>query len=82
MTKTVIPRKKRERAGAGGSRCEYPLNEDHFTAAAPNADNARSQNLQAHRCKVETDVFPTLQGTGMNFPPEKEYNVIRWYNDD
>lgn len=36
---------------------------------------------------VGTDVFPTLQGTGMNFPEHflmphgEEYIVIRWYND-
>jgi hypothetical protein len=33
MTKTVVHQEKQQRAGAGGNRCEYLLNENHFQAA-------------------------------------------------
>lgn len=33
MTKTVVHQGKRQRAGAGGNRYEYLLNENHFQAA-------------------------------------------------
>lgn len=37
MTKTVVHQRKQQRAGVGGNRYEYLLNEYHFQAAARNA---------------------------------------------
>jgi len=52
MTKTVIVTGKAQRAGAGGNRYEYGCDENHFRVA-----------VRKHEVPVETDVFPTLQGT-------------------
>ena len=66
MTKTVVSEGKAKRAGDGENRCEYGGEEDHFRVADRN------------RKRVGTDVFPTLQATGMQENSLK-YIVIRWY---
>lgn len=60
MTKTVLHQKKPQRAGAGGNRCEYLLRGISLLSLSPKCSQDRKV-----LGRVGTDVFPTLQGTGI-----------------
>lgn len=72
MTKTVLHQRKPQRAGAGGNRCKYLLGGISLLSLSPKcmAGQERQVSLgkpQSPDGRVGTDVFPTLQGTGIIF---------------